>query len=207
MILARTLKGKGIALAEGKPGWHGKAFKKGAELDGVIAALEAQLIPDAGLPPAPPAPSRVTRPAPVAASVGTPGYALGDSVATREAYGAALGKLGADQRVVALDADVKNSTFSEKFEERFRERFHENFIARLRDGTRRAGRDSVPVVVCRVPHPRLRLHPHGGHQPVEHQDGRFARGRIDWRGRPVADGPRRPGHDAGPAEHHRALPV
>ena len=126
MILARTLKGKGIALAEGKAGWHGKAFKKGAELDGVIAALEAQLIPDAGLPPAPPAPTRVNRPAPVAASVGTPGYALGDSVATREAYGAALGKLGADQRVVALDADVKNSTFSEKFEERFRDRFHEN---------------------------------------------------------------------------------
>ena len=38
--------------------------------------------------------------------MGTPGYALGESVATREAYGTALGKLGADQRVVALDAEV-----------------------------------------------------------------------------------------------------
>ena len=129
MLVARTVKGKGIALAEGKAGWHGKAFKKGAEMDGVIAGLEAQLVPGAGGAPAPQPPPRVNRPAPVAASVGTPGYALGDSVATREAYGAALAKLGSDSRIVALDADVKNSTFSEKFEERFRERFHENFIA------------------------------------------------------------------------------
>ena len=47
----------------------------------------------------------------------TPAYKLGDSVATREAYGTALAALGAiDRRVVALDADVKNSTFSERFE-------------------------------------------------------------------------------------------
>ena len=49
--------------------------------------------------------------------VAPPAYKLGDEVATREAYGTALAKLGeADARVVALDADVKNSTFSDKFE-------------------------------------------------------------------------------------------
>ena len=38
-------------------------------------------------------------------------------VATREAYGTALAALGSvDPRVVALDADVGNSTFSQKFE-------------------------------------------------------------------------------------------
>jgi transketolase len=51
-------------------------------------------------------------------------------VATREAYGTALARLGqADSRVVALDADVGNSTFSDRFEKVLPERFYENFIA------------------------------------------------------------------------------
>jgi transketolase len=51
-------------------------------------------------------------------------------VATREAYGAALARLGdADDRIVALDADVKNSTFSEKFLHKHPDRFYETFIA------------------------------------------------------------------------------
>ena len=51
-------------------------------------------------------------------------------VATREAYGVALAKLGdADPRVVALDADVKNSTFSDKFEAKHPDRFYQFFIA------------------------------------------------------------------------------
>jgi transketolase len=65
-------------------------------------------------------------PKPIAA----PAYKLGDQVATREAYGDAITKLGdADPRVVALDADVKNSTFSDKFEKKFPDRFYQNFIA------------------------------------------------------------------------------
>ena len=59
-----------------------------------------------------------------------PAYKLGDLVATREAYGTALAALGAvDRRIVALDADVKNSTFSEKFEKAFPDRFYQTFIA------------------------------------------------------------------------------
>jgi transketolase len=51
-------------------------------------------------------------------------------VATREAWGSGLAALGhADARVVALDADVKNSTFSDKFEKAHPDRFFENFIA------------------------------------------------------------------------------
>ena len=51
-------------------------------------------------------------------------------MATREAYGTAIAKLGeADARVVALDADVKNSTFSDKFEKALPDRFYQNFIA------------------------------------------------------------------------------
>jgi transketolase len=59
-----------------------------------------------------------------------PSYKPGEQVATREAWGTALAALGAvDRRVVALDADVKNSTFSDRFEKAFPDRFYESFIA------------------------------------------------------------------------------
>ena len=133
MIVARTIKGKGVSFAEGKDGWHGKAFKKGEELDRALAELETQFVPSteglnlnqqiakpAARPIAPPWPKPVAPPA----------YKAGELVATREAYGIALAKLGeADSRVVALDADVKNSTFSDKFEKVAPDRFHQNFIA------------------------------------------------------------------------------
>jgi transketolase len=128
VILARTLKGKGVSFLEGAPNWHGKALKKGDELDRAIAELEGQLVDaPAGLPVRPPgtAGREETR-----SAVAPPSYKKGDSVATREAYGAALARLGsADSRVVALDADVKNSTFSEKFEAAHPDRFYQCFIA------------------------------------------------------------------------------
>jgi transketolase len=130
ILLARTLKGKGVSIMEGKNGWHGKALKKGEELDKALAELNAQLLPDEEPAPQPEKPKRVSRSAPARGSVGPSAYKLGDSVATREAYGAALARLGdSDDRVVALDAEVKNSTFSEKFEQRHPDRFYEAFIA------------------------------------------------------------------------------
>lgn len=51
-------------------------------------------------------------------------------MSTRRAYGVALAKLGqASQRVVALDGDTKNSTFSETFKKAFPDRYIECFIA------------------------------------------------------------------------------
>jgi transketolase len=51
-------------------------------------------------------------------------------MATREAYGTALVRLGArDDRVVALDGDVKNSTHAEAFQRAFPGRFVEGYIA------------------------------------------------------------------------------
>ncbi|MGI8671808.1 MAG: transketolase [Luteitalea sp.] len=133
VLVARTLKGKGISLMEDKPGWHGKSLKAGEEEDTAIAELEAQLVPEHGAGrPAIPAPSgRVDRPDPTGPkAMDAPGYALGDLVATREAFGTALARLGAvDARVVVLDADVKNSTFSDRFEKAFPDRFYQAFIA------------------------------------------------------------------------------
>jgi transketolase len=131
MILARTIKGKGLAKIEGKDGWHGKALKKGKETDEAIAELEAQILPGASFP-AIRRPDKTSPPipAPDFSRMPAPGYALGDQVATREAWGTALAALGGvDQRIVALDADVGNSTFSERFEKAHPDRFFENFIA------------------------------------------------------------------------------
>jgi transketolase len=59
-----------------------------------------------------------------------PEYKLGDLVATREAYGTALAQLAkTTPQVVAIDADTKNSTFSERFKLVAPERFAEAFIA------------------------------------------------------------------------------
>jgi transketolase len=133
MIAASTVKGKGLSKIEGKPGWHGKALKKGPEADAAIAELEAQLT--ATEEPAP----TIRRPArrreePAAtdfvAGMPAPPYAPGDLVATREAFGPALVALGGlDNRVMALDADVKNSTYSEAFEKAYPGRFVQAFIA------------------------------------------------------------------------------
>ena len=133
MILARTVKGKGVSLIEGKDGWHGKPIKAGADLDAALDELNGRLGPETAAPviapplvrsapaPAPSGPPRLTAP---------PGYGRGSQVATRTAYGDALAALGAaDSRVVALDADVGNSTFSQTFEKAHPDRFVETYIA------------------------------------------------------------------------------
>jgi len=130
VILARTVKGQGISFIAGKQGWHGKALKKGEELDAALNELKSHLLPGEEPAPAPQPPKHVSRPAATRASLGALPYKRGDSVATREAYGSALARLGAgDQRIVALDADVGNSTFSDKFEKAFPDRFYQNYIA------------------------------------------------------------------------------
>jgi len=128
-ILARTLKGKGISFIEDKEGWHGRPLKKGEELDKALAELQSQLTGATGAKvrrvPREKAPEPA-KPGPIAA----PTYKLGDMVATREAYGSALVKIGAvNPDIVALDGDTKNSTFSEKFLKAYPDRFFEGFIA------------------------------------------------------------------------------
>lgn len=57
-------------------------------------------------------------------------YKIGELIPTRLAYGQALAELGQTNRqVVVLDAEVKNSTYSELFQTAFPERFFEMYIA------------------------------------------------------------------------------
>jgi transketolase len=130
MIIALTKKGKGVSFIEDKDGWHGKPVKKGEELERALAELEGKIGGAEQLKVKGPE-GRVARPAPVSTGeMAQPSYTIGDEIATREAYGSALARLGAvEPRVVALDGDTKNSTFSEKFLKAQPDRFLECFIA------------------------------------------------------------------------------
>jgi transketolase len=65
-----------------------------------------------------------------AAELELPRYELGEKVATRKAYGDVLAALGkADPRVVALDGEVGNSTYTEIFAKALPERFFQMYIA------------------------------------------------------------------------------
>ena len=116
----------------------------------------------------------------------------------------------ADQRVVAMDGDTKNSTYSEKFFKKFPDRFTECFIAEqnmVGVATGFGTRGKVPFAstfACFL-HPRLRPDSRGGHFDGEPQARRLARRREHRRGRPVADGLGRPRHDAGDRRQHGAV--
>ncbi|HWF39369.1 MAG TPA: transketolase [Candidatus Acidoferrales bacterium] len=126
-IIARTIKGHGVDFVAGKEHWHGKALSK----DELAKALQEigltiNVPPDPGKSyartslPQPP-----DFPAPAA-----PDYAAGKTVATREAYGFALKRLGAvNPNIVAISGDVKNSTFSEIFGDAFPDHFIQGYIA------------------------------------------------------------------------------
>jgi transketolase len=126
MIIARTLKGKGVSFIEDKNGWHGKALKKDEleralkELGPVNNNLRGRIDAPQGAKP-----TRVeaVRSAPVS-------YPPDKTVATRHAYGTALTRLAPQYPdMVVLDGEVSNSTFAEIFKKTYPERFFEMFIA------------------------------------------------------------------------------
>jgi transketolase len=126
-VIARTVKGRGIEGVEAAPSWHGKPLPADAA-ERAVRALEGRLH---HLPaPLVERPRRRVRGVPPAPTGAPPAARVDASVATREAYGDALVRLGAvDARIVALDGDVKNSTYAERFKDKFPERFVECFIA------------------------------------------------------------------------------
>uniref|UniRef100_A0A5S6NKT0 transketolase n=1 Tax=Xenopus tropicalis TaxID=8364 RepID=A0A5S6NKT0_XENTR len=128
-IIAKTYKGKGISGVENEDNWHGKPMPKD-KAESIINEIQSQIQTNRKLSPLVPiadAPkisiSDITFPSP-------PNYKIGDKIATRRAYGLALAKLGhANSRVIALDGDTKNSTFSEIFKKEHPDRYIECFIA------------------------------------------------------------------------------
>ena len=128
VIIAKTYKGAGVSFLQDRDGWHGKPLSK-EEAVKAIAELQPGARSAAG--GAIPAPNPLPAPNHAAPASYPPlSYKPGDSVATREAYGNALARMGeVDQRIVAMDGDTKNSTYAEKFMKKFPARFTECFIA------------------------------------------------------------------------------
>nr|WP_069461916.1 transketolase [Actinacidiphila rubida] len=123
-IIARTRKGRGVAEVEDKEGFHGKPLphpdEAVSELGGIrhlrihVRPPEPAGRPRLGGDPAAPLPR----------------YTLGDQVATRDAFGAALAVLGTRREdVVVLDGEVGDSTRAQMFAKEHRDRYIECYIA------------------------------------------------------------------------------
>ena len=124
VIVARTVKGSGVAAVENKDGFHGKALD---DADAAIEELGGVRQIRVGVNPPN---GSATVPKVSAESHASPAYALGDKVATRKAYGEALAALGSSrEHIVALDGEVSNSTFAEIFAAAHPERYFEMYIA------------------------------------------------------------------------------
>jgi len=145
-VIARTVKGWGVP-SLGGPGHHGTPVKPEA-LSGVLVELDETArrlgVTDIGaqdfatLKIAPPAAAPAPRAAPHApisfgaALARNPASASASAkkLSPRRAYGMALAALGdANDAVVALDADVKNSTYAETFAKAHPDRYFEARIA------------------------------------------------------------------------------
>jgi transketolase len=126
MIIAKTLKGKGVSFIEDKNGWHGKALNEEqfeqakAELGYVDTSLVGAIAKPEDMKPVPNAPKAVKE----------PDYPPDRPVATRRAYGNALARIY-DQYpdIVSLDGEVSNSTYADIFAAAHGERFFEMYIA------------------------------------------------------------------------------
>jgi transketolase len=125
VIVAKTIKGKGVKEVENKPGWHGKALDNPEqaieELGGVRNIVVDVAAPDRSVEP---------HTFEVSGSLELPTWELGEEVATRRAYGDALAALGSARGdVVALDGEVSNSTYAEIFKDAHPDRYFEMYIA------------------------------------------------------------------------------
>src|SRR5881394_4255293 len=123
VVIARTIKGKGVKAVENQPGWHGKALDNPDEAIAELGGLRNIHVDVAQPEPA----EAHTFPG---GTLELPRYDVGDEVATRKAYGEALAALGSARGdVVALDGEVSNSTFADIFKKAHPDRFFEMYIA------------------------------------------------------------------------------
>jgi len=126
MIVAKTVKGKGVSFLENKDGFHGKPVSK-EELESALKELECAKV-DIKFKINPPANCALENPS--VSEMAAPDYEIGEEVATRGGFGSGLAKLGdANPLVVSVDGDTKNSTYAEQFMNKYPDRYFESFIA------------------------------------------------------------------------------
>ncbi len=130
IILAETYKGHELP-GEDENGYHGKPVAKD-KVEATIESLESRLS-GTQFDWQPNLPEKNGQPSyggPAPKLEGGAPFPLGSKVATRKAFADALAALAkVDKRVVALDGDVKNSTYTEELEEVDKARFFQGYIA------------------------------------------------------------------------------
>jgi transketolase len=126
MIIARTIKGKGVSFIEDRNGFHGKALSREdleralSQLGHVYQSARGEMLRPEDLHPA-----REKQ-----QQAGKIEYSADESVATRTAYGNALNRIyPAFPDMVSLDGEVSNSTRAARFKEQHPEHFFEMYIA------------------------------------------------------------------------------
>ncbi|MBI4772988.1 MAG: transketolase [Deltaproteobacteria bacterium] len=126
MVIAKTIKGKGVSFVEDKDGWHGKALSKAdlekalKEMGEVDTSVRGEIAKPRDLRPEEP-----DRRMAAATS-----YRKGESIPTRNAYGNALKRVFPQfPNLVSLDGEVSNSTQAEYFKKEHPQRFFEMFVA------------------------------------------------------------------------------
>jgi len=126
MIIAKTIKGKGISFLEDREGKHGVAltedeFKEALKELGEIKRITVSVNKPEMLQPLSES---------VTIKEVNKTYSIGEMVATRRAYGEAVAKIFPEfPDIVVLDAEVCNSTYAEIFKKHYPDRFFECFIA------------------------------------------------------------------------------
>ena len=124
IILAKTYKGKGLSLTENKDGWHGKALND-KQLEQALKEIPNPKMPKISYKTIPS--QRITEKLPKQKFTN---YSSEDQVATCKAYGNALANIAkVDKKLIAIDAEVSNSTYSEEVKKIAPKQFVETFIA------------------------------------------------------------------------------
>lgn len=128
MIIAHTIKGKGISFLEGKDGWHGKSLSyqelsKALQLLGDIDDIQVtQLLK----------PKKVQKKLKKHSvhHIAYPHYIKSDEVEIRKGYGDGLVQVYSyNNTMVVLDANVSNSTYANIFKNKYAKCFYEMYIA------------------------------------------------------------------------------
>lgn len=129
MIIAKTVKGKGVSLFENQENWHGKPLSQEQLVQALTELGDVQQELIAAVAPAPSF-DMLAKKEIVGLETELPTFAFETPVSTRKAYGMAIAQLGSrHSNIVVLDAETSNSTYAEIFKKEHPERFFEMYIA------------------------------------------------------------------------------
>ena len=208
VIVARTVKGKGVESVEDRGRLHGKPLERSEEaIDELGAAPPALAVRRR--------PTRAAKPhafAAAAATLDLPAYEVGAKVATRKAYGEALAALGGARRGWWPSTARCPTPPTPRSSATPTPSATSSVHRRAADGGHRRrpagpGLGAVRLHLRRLLRPGLRLRAHGRGEPGPPAPGGLPRRRVHRRGRPVADGPGGPGRLPGRARQHGAVPL